>query len=111
MDALDPLKWKGTIMTQNNITEIESFDAAIDNAIEILTQLKTKKDQNPAFVLNTVHDQKDDPSKIEQEGTSFGTAPEILTALDGFFENHIDLLIVLMVRFENEITSYRKNSK
>lgn len=99
-------------MTQDNITEIESFDATIDNAIEILTQLKTKKDQNPAFVLNTVHDQKDDPSKIDLEGTSYGTAPEILTALDGFFENHIDLLIVLMVRFENEITSYRKkNSK
>ena len=97
-------------MTQDNITEIESFDAAIDNAIKVLTDLKTKKDQNPAFILNTVHDQKDDPSKIEQEGTSYGTAPEILTALDGFFENHIDLLIVLMVRFENEITSYRKNS-
>ena len=97
-------------MTQDNITEIESFDAAIDNAIKVLTNLKTKKDQNPAFVLNTVHDQKVDPSKIEQEGTCYGTTPEILTALDGFFENHIDLLIVLMVRFENEIASYRKNS-
>ena len=97
-------------MTQDNIQEIESFDAAIDNAIKVLTDLKTKKDQNPAFVLNTVHDQKDDPSKIEQEGTCYGTTPEILTALDGFFENHIDLLIVLMVRFENEITSYRKKN-
>ena len=97
-------------MAQNDIQKIESFEKAIDNAIKVLTDLKTKKDQNPAFVLNTVHDQKDDPSKIEQEGTSFGTAPEILTALDGFFENHIDLLIVLMVRFENEITSYRKKN-
>jgi hypothetical protein len=97
-------------MAQNDIQKIKSFEETIDNAIEILTQLKTKKDQNPAFVLNTVHDQKDDPSKIDLEGTSFGTAPEILTALDGFFENHIDLLIVLMVRFENEITSYRKKN-
>ena len=97
-------------MAQNDIQKIESFEKAIDNAIKVLTDLKTKKDQNPAFVLNTVHNQKDDPSKIEQEGTSFGTAPEILTALDGFFENHIDLLIVLMVRFENEITSYRKKN-
>lgn len=98
-------------MTQDNIQELESFDATIDNAIKVLTDLKTKKDRNPAFVLNTVHDHETDPNNIELEGSSFGTPPEILTALDGFFKNHIDLLIVLMVRFENEITSYRKNSK
>lgn len=84
-------------MTNTELTYQES----IDQAIEILQQLKQQEDNNGAFILTTTQDDPNDKSSVLVSCVSTGPITNQLNGLAQYIDSDSRIMPVLEAYYQN----------